>query len=62
MPAVDPNAPVQEVGETAANFTLRVQDYQYKQGGGIGSPNYQAAQQFIALIVSNPAPTAWTIK
>lgn len=51
MSAPDP-APVQQAGETAANFSFRLQDWNYRNGtGGTGPAVAMAAtwrgQQFI---------------
>ena len=62
MPAVDPNAPVQQAGETFSNYSYRLQDYMQKQGGGAGSEHARMAAGWVAIHISNPAPTAWTIK
>ena len=54
MSAPDPNAPTIQVGETAANFSYRVQDYMYRIGSGVGSANAAMAAQWVALLVTGP--------
>jgi hypothetical protein len=57
MSTIDPNAPVQQVGETAANFLYRQQQYNPPTGG----PNQGMAKQWVALIVTAAAPSGFSI-
>ena len=54
---VDPNAPVQQVGETAANFRYRQQDYSPPASG----PSQAMAKQWLDLCTSPSAPRGFTI-
>ena len=58
---IDPNAPVQFVGETAANFLARQQQYYIPTSG----PNQDSARAWLALCAANTggsAPTGFLIK
>ena len=59
MSTVDPNAPVQWVGETAGHFALRQQQYFIPTSG----PAQAMAKEWIALIVTPPkAPSGFDIR
>ena len=58
MAAIDPNSPVIQAGETAANFALRVQAYTVPASG----PCLVSAQQVLAFARSPTVPSAWSIQ
>ena len=59
---VDPLFPVQQLGQTNADYAATVKDYMYRTGGGgAGSEHARMAAQWLGLMVTVPAPTAWTI-
>lgn len=57
MSAVDPNAPVQQVGETATNYQYRLQQYNPPTSG----PNQGMAQQWLGLVLTGKAPSGFQI-
>jgi hypothetical protein len=55
---IDPNAPVQQAGETAANFLARQQQYYIPSSGW----NQTAANTFLNPIVRNAAPNGFEVR
>jgi len=58
MSTIDPNAPVQQVGESAANFTARLQQYYPPTSG----PNQGMAQQWLGTVLTGKAPSGFSIR
>jgi hypothetical protein len=58
MATVDPNAPVQQVGETAFNFLCRQQQYYPPTTG----PNQGMAAQWVGICTAPSVPSAFKIQ